>query len=117
MPRASADERTAYDREYQREYRKRNPGSNREAVRKVYDQKLTRMREVKAVSCCRDCGTCDVRVLGFHHRDPSTKNTRLKGRGRVGIANLSWPDLEAEMTKCDVLCANCHLIETWHNDI
>jgi hypothetical protein len=52
----------------------------------------------------RDCSRCGSSLdLQFHHRDPLEK---------VGNINsmLSWSrnTLEAEIAKCDVLCASCH---------
>lgn len=55
---------------------------------------------------CLHCGIKNPVVLHFHHRDPSTKE--------VSIANGATISLEKvlkELEKCDVLCANCHLIE------
>jgi hypothetical protein len=56
---------------------------------------------------CVDCGEKDPIVLAFHHRNPAEKLgavvdliTRLQSNRTV---------LLAEIAKCDVLCANCHL--------
>ena len=50
-----------------------------------------------------DCGEADPIVLEFDHR----------GDKRAQIVDLigdhaSWPDVFAEIQKCDVRCANCH---------
>lgn len=68
----------------------------------------------KADRGCRDCSEHDPVVLDAHHIDPETKNPRLKGRGNktVKLAQLSWDDIEQELLKCVVLCANCHRRET-----
>lgn len=53
---------------------------------------------------CVDCGEFDPVVLDFDHRDPSSKRTevaRLAG-------TKPWPQVLAEIEKCDVRCANCH---------
>ena len=54
---------------------------------------------------CVDCGESDVRVLDFDHDVGSDK--------RAAIATLvaqcgRWSDIEAEIAKCSVRCANCH---------
>jgi hypothetical protein len=39
----------------------------------------------------------------------------VRGEKKFGIAiciNRAWKLLEAEITKCDVVCANCHRIRT-----
>lgn len=57
---------------------------------------------------CLDCGEPDPIVLQFDHRNPSDK--------RNAISNLIryWhPDIvKAEIEKCDVRCANCHIRKT-----
>lgn len=49
----------------------------------------------------------DIRVLSFHHRDPRQKRFDVSqgANRRVGLKTLF-----EEIAKCDVLCANCHLI-------
>lgn len=57
---------------------------------------------------CVDCGMSDIRVLQFDHREP------LKGhkKRRVGSYVQSFGKLKEEIAKCDVRCANCHMIKT-----
>jgi hypothetical protein len=67
-------------------------------------------REKLLRGACLVCGlavTVDNLVaFDFDHRDPATK------RGR-GVSGSSTHYIEAEMAKCDLLCANCHRIKTW----
>lgn len=51
------------------------------------------------------CGESDIRCLDFHHRDPATK---LSGINKMIRDNYSMEVVEAEIAKCDVICANCH---------
>jgi hypothetical protein len=53
---------------------------------------------------CIDCGQRDPVVLDFDHRDPSSKRSEV---GRLA-ATKPWPQVKAEIEKCDVRCANCH---------
>lgn len=61
---------------------------------------------------CMDCGgrfpTC---VMQFDHRDPSTKTKRFRSPGAMA-ARTSLEEFEAEIAKCDIVCANCHAIRT-----
>ena len=54
---------------------------------------------------CVDCGESDVRVLDFDHEAGHVKKNDIAalvaGCGR-------WSDIEAEIEKCSVRCANCH---------
>lgn len=53
---------------------------------------------------CSECGERDIIVLQFHHRtgDKSHPISQMLG-------SYQWPDILAEISKCAVLCANCHL--------
>ena len=69
------------------------------------------LRAMRADQGCKDCGRKNPVVLHFHHRDPFTKNPRLKKSHITKLAGLGWEDMMKEVEKCDVLCANCHLLE------
>jgi len=58
-------------------------------------------------TCCKHCNNPDTRVLTFHHRNPDEKAFKVSW----GFTHsLTMPKLKAEAEKCDVLCANCHII-------
>lgn len=57
---------------------------------------------------CVDCGESDIEVLTFDHREM----LRRKG-GRVGdYLTYSIEQLITEISKCDVVCGNCHIRRT-----
>jgi len=58
----------------------------------------------KGGACCR-CGYSKCfGALEFHHRDPAQKDFSLSR-----VRNHKWTkDLQRELNKCDLLCANCH---------
>lgn len=58
---------------------------------------------------CVDCGTTDPRVLEFDHRDPSDKRDHVSA---LIVNGYSLPTIIEEIEKCDIRCANCHLIRT-----
>jgi len=45
-----------------------------------------------------------LRALSFHHRDPKKKEFGIS----VGTV-VAWEKLLAEVEKCDLMCANCHM--------
>ena len=55
---------------------------------------------------CKKCGFDTPQALIFHHRNGMEDKefiwTQMKGK--------SWEKIKKELDKCDVLCANCHLI-------
>ena len=67
-------------------------------------------RELKATKTCERCGETDPDCLQFHHRDHASKEMTLASG--VGSA-LSRDRILAEVAKCEVLCANCHLKHHW----
>lgn len=62
--------------------------------------------DYKASKPCLDCGRkYPSYVMDFDHRDPSTKEFSVSSAFRVGT---SKERVEAEIAKCDLVCANCH---------
>src|SRR2546425_4524317 len=57
----------------------------------------------------KNCGEWRSECLQFHHRDPKQKEFNVGESIRNGV---SLEKLKSEIAKCDVLCANCHAIET-----
>jgi hypothetical protein len=126
MPHRDSEAKKAYMRErylrkaeeikeYQREYRERHPDRARKSSRRAYLHRRRGPRsELKQRAVdhlgghCQRCGFSDSRALVFHHRDPKSK------RFNIGNAfdrdDLSWEELCLELDKCDLLCANHHLI-------
>jgi formate-dependent nitrite reductase cytochrome c552 subunit len=85
----------------------RDEGSNAKRRRwRHHGQLLDDLRGVP----CADCGDrfppC---AMDFDHRDPRTKRsavTRMVGRAGV-------PRILEEVSKCDIVCANCHRLRTF----
>lgn len=60
---------------------------------------------------CTRCGYCRCPgALHFHHRNPEEKKFRLSS----AAFSRSERALNEELSKCDLLCANCH--HTEHHD-
>jgi 5-methylcytosine-specific restriction endonuclease McrA len=62
---------------------------------------LVRQHLVEAA--CTDCGLSDLAALEFDHRQPKRNAVSVL----IGRA-ASWSLIQAEIAKCDVVCANCH---------
>jgi len=65
--------------------------------------------ELKKAGCSR-CSERHPACLDFHHKDPATKIAGICQMLRSGV---SLELIEAEITKCELLCANCHRKEEW----
>ena len=77
-------------------------------VRAVISRRKSTMMWVRGLKeeqgcsrCGEDCGIC----LDYHHRDPSIKLHNINVMVRRGF---SREHILEEITKCDVVCSNCH---------
>lgn len=119
--------RKCKQREYMREYQRKNPEQNRAKAaawrkqnperRKAQARKrwLERSAQLDAIKLERGCAKCGYNehpaALLFHHRDPAEKELNVSQ-----LAARAWPVIEEELAKCDVLCGNCHLIHHYAKD-
>lgn len=53
---------------------------------------------------CLLCSQSDASCLDLHHLDPNTKDMPVSHL----VRQKCWSKVEQEITKCIVLCANCH---------
>lgn len=99
------------DKRYIKSWKEKNEEYRlRETARKK--NKLAQLRvlyvEFMSDKYCVDCGNSDIRVLQHDH---------VRGEKVMGVAAMvnrlwSWDAILKEIEKCEVRCANCHLIKT-----
>lgn len=79
--------------------------------RRVMTENRQRVAELKHMAACLDCGTKHPHWrMHFDHLDPSTK--RLEISLMVSQA-FSWGTIEEEMSRCELVCSNCHADRTF----
>jgi transposase-like protein len=104
------ERKRAWDRSsYQRHKIKRQAAAAERKYR-LYEY----LQRIKAQARCKYCGENHPAALQFHHRDPKEKEFDVSTfvyHQKGGLKKL-----EAEIAKCDVLCANCHLKYHYDND-
>lgn len=61
--------------------------------------------ELKQTLKCTKCGESRYWCLDFHHTDPNTKETEIFD---MINRNLSKERILGEISKCVVVCKNCH---------
>jgi hypothetical protein len=67
-----------------------------------------RIKEIKEVKGCIDCGINNHIVLDFDHiKDKKYNVSRMIHDGFI------WAAIKKEISKCEVVCANCHRIRTY----
>ena len=64
----------------------------------------------KVENGCMDCGNKHPAVLQLHHRNGIEKGQRRLNQNR----KRTWAFIAMELEKCDVLCANCHLMRHYN---
>lgn len=102
---------TERGREVQRLAKARSNRKNAESIRIASYKRKSGQREridqIKQAAGCTDCGySSHPAALEFDHvnGDKSSNVSRLIGS--------TWDRIEAEIAKCEVVCANCHRIRT-----
>lgn len=91
-----------------KELNKLNYLANKEKVLNGKQQRIERNRKViveALLSGCVDCGIKDIRVLEFDHLEH-------KYKGVAQMRDHSLEKVKKEISKCEVVCANCHNIRT-----
>lgn len=65
----------------------------------------TWFKELKSTLSCQNCGENHPACLDFHHRNPEEKDFIV-----ATMVGGTWGKkrILEEISKCDVLCANCH---------
>lgn len=89
------------DKVYRRKKCKR---CKQDTQNKRRDQTRQWLISYKQTLSCEICGNEDYRVLEFHHL--SNKDNNI-----ADMLTYSKDRILEEITKCKVLCANCHRIE------
>lgn len=79
--------------------------NNQQKVRRQNNR--SKIIEFLKLASCMDCGIGDWRVLEFDHKDPKTKKFNI-----ADSVCLSFDSIQNEISKCDIVCANCHRIRT-----
>ena len=91
---------TEYCKVCRRDYRKKNITHRRELLRRY---KLS-----------KGCNTCGFKAhsaaLQFNHIDPSTKLAEVT---QLAKSFVSMQRIKEEISKCEVLCSNCHAITSY----
>src|SRR5260370_15104957 len=106
------EERRAYFREYNKGWYQRHKERLLEKRRQHNEALRQWLRRYKSKLRCIECGENHPACLQFHHHDREVKSFTIGsiiGRRKY----VSIRKLEKEISKCEVLCGNCHAIRHW----
>jgi hypothetical protein len=70
------------------------------------ERNFQNMWKILIKSSCIDCGENDPIVLEFDHLPGCEKKFEI-GRA-VASSTRSWKQIQQEIDKCEIVCANCH---------
>lgn len=105
------EERRIYIREYNKQWYQRNR-ERRLQKRRQYSEELKRWLNIyKSKLRCILCGESHPACIQFHHRNREEKSFGIGGIVRKTYVSIKR--LEEELSKCEVLCGNCHAIHHW----
>jgi len=65
------------------------------------------VEKIKRQCKCKFCNEARPQSLDFHHKDPETKRAKVSLLVKDGY---SIKTIQAEIDKCEVVCANCHRV-------
>lgn len=104
--------RKAYFREYNKGWYQRHRERLLEK-RRHHDKELAAwLNEYRTKLRCADCGENHPACIQFHHLNKDDKSFTIGGAiGRWRY--ITAKKLEEEISKCEVLCANCHALRHW----
>lgn len=97
-----------------KEYDHNRHAANKNKILKQKKERKQQLKEwfneLKSDLCCEKCGEDHIATLVFHHLDPKEKDRNVSDMVRRGF---SLEKIKEEISKCMVLCANCHSILHW----
>jgi L-lysine 2,3-aminomutase len=95
-------------RDKNREHVREKQRERRQAVKQWFYE------EVVSKQSCTECGENHPAVLDFHHLDPEEKENSICD---MVCKRFSKKKILAEVSKCIVLCSNCHRKHHWQERI
>jgi len=93
--------------EYQAKWYKANKKKHMKRVAERKRKIREWFKEYKATLSCEECGMNHPAVIDFHHINPKEKDRKVSSYMDMGWSRRR---ILKEISKCRVLCANCHRI-------
>lgn len=94
----------AASKAYYRKNRKKHKALVKERRQRLRREVQERLRVILSALKCADCPETDIVVFEFDH----VRGKKVADVSKLVTNGAPWSVVEAEMKKCDVVCANCH---------
>ena len=75
---------------------------------RVRDENQRKMYALLIKSKCADCPIDNFLVLEFDH----VRGNKIESVSKMLTSGYRWETIQAEIDKCEIVCANCHHIRT-----
>ncbi len=96
-----------YDKAYYAKNKEKRKAQIQARNKEHIERNRTWLKEWFSDKSCIDCGLADWRVLQLDHQ-----HNKIMNVGRMISMSYSLKKLQDEVDKCEVVCANCHIIRT-----
>lgn len=107
VPFKDLEKKREYYKKYNKIWYQKNKAKRKKQIYKRKAKLKSWFKEYKATLSCLDCGNNNTKVLQFHHR---ISIGRYGKRVSYYLKSHSKKRIMEEVLKCDILCANCHLL-------
>jgi hypothetical protein len=109
MPLKDTEKRKAYHKDYHKSYYERNKEGYTVRKKAALARNKALTDSIKSTTPCTDCGiSYPPFVMDFDHIRDKDRDVSL-----LVQAPASLKRLQAEIDKCEVVCANCHRMRTF----
>lgn len=89
---------------YRDQHYQNNKDYYKEKAKNYRKSMVESLEKFKATLECENCGEKRTYCLDFHHIDPNEKDGNISNL----IRSTNLEKVKEEISKCKVLCANCH---------
>jgi len=113
MPYKDESVRKLKHAEYSRKYYENNKEKHKALAKANRAVGKARWSLFKGSLKCSKCGFSHTAALDFHHTDPSEKENLVSKL----VSNGCYAAAMEEVQKCIVLCANCHRVHHYEENL
>lgn len=100
----NAAKQAIYQKRWYEKNKRRHVANVRVRNVRVKEESSQRLLEYLLEHPCTDCGEADPIVLEFDH----VRGKKVRNVATMVNRGHAWHEIEKEMAKCEVRCANCH---------
>jgi hypothetical protein len=114
MPYKSKKDKQKYHKQYHKKWYNKNKENRKRQIFQRRNKIIIWFKQEKKKLKCERCPESHVACLEFHHKNPKEKEFAISEL----VNNRGWSikRIKIEISKCIVLCSNCHRKEHYKED-